>query len=127
MPAQWMLTDQGDMYFPTSGSGADAITTDPATCANIKIAAEFGLVKGEWTLDTNVGFPWMSIWGQKNPNVFSLKQLFRKTLFGIKVGMLPVASIEDLNLLYDSALRDTKYNARVKLANGQVVTVPGTP
>jgi hypothetical protein len=122
--AQWAQTIEGDMLFPTNGEGASAITTDPATCAAIKITAVFGMVLGEWTLDTTKGFPWLSIWSQKNPNAFSLKQLFRKTLLGIAVGMERVASIEDLALTYDSALRNLSYALFVRLASGQLVAVP---
>jgi hypothetical protein len=124
MAAQWALTTEGDMLFPTNGEGASAITTDPATCAEIKISCVFGLVLGEWTLDTTQGFPWLPIWSQKNPNVYALAALFRATILGISVGMLPVASIEDLSLTYAAAVRNLAYAAWVKLSSGQLVRVP---
>lgn len=112
------------MLFPLRGSGQAAITTDPATCAQIKIKSVFQMVLGEWSLDVNEGFPWPSIWSQKNPNLFALAQLFRKTLLGIRVGMPPVAAIVDLPLTYDPVTRNLQYGATVKLSSGQIVSVP---
>jgi hypothetical protein len=122
--AQWARTLTGDMLLPTIGSGQSAIVTDPATCAKIKIPSVFQFVKGEWVLDQNLGFPWPTVWSQKNPNLFVLKQLFRKTLLGITVGMPPVVAITDLAMAYASAIRDLKYSTAVRLATGQNVTVP---
>jgi hypothetical protein len=122
--AQWARDENGFMLFPTAGNGAAAIVTDAATCAEIKIPSVFGLVLGEWILDTTLGFPWRQIWGQKNPNLFGIRQLFRKALLAINVGMPPVASIVDLSTLYDANKRSLAYKASVRLATGQVVTVP---
>jgi hypothetical protein len=122
----------GSMLFPTTGStgpnaaqtnGAAAIVTDPALCAQIKIPSVLKFVLGEWILDTSEGFPWRTIWGQKSPDLFSLKQLIRKTLLGITVGMPPIASIVDLATTYDAALRNLLYQTSVKLSTGQIVTV----
>ncbi len=122
--AQWARTVDGDMLLPTIGSGQSAIVTDPATCAKIKIPSVLQFVKGEWVLDQNLGFPWLTVWAQKNPNLFALKQLFRKTLLGVSVGMPAIVQITDLAVIYTSAIRNLLYATSVRLATGQTVNVP---
>jgi hypothetical protein len=113
------------MFFPTNGHGADALVTDLAQIAAIKIPSVLEFVLGEWALDTALGFPWQSIWAQKRPNVPQIQALFRKAILAITVaGKLLVAAVTDLSVAYNPQTRDFSYQLAVTLVNGQQVSVP---
>jgi hypothetical protein len=117
---QWARTQSGDMLLPTMGEGASALVTDIGTCAVIKIKAGLQFILGEWFLDQTLGFPWLPIWQQRNPDVTSIRQQIRKFVLGVPT----VVEVVDLSVAYNAPLRDLQYALSARLSNGQIVSVP---
>lgn len=113
------------MLFPPNGQGADALVTDLAAIAAIKIPSVLEFVLGEWKLDEGLGFPWPQIWAQKNPLLPQLQALFRKAILAITINNAPlVASVTDLSIGLNTKARDLSYAVSVTLVNGQTVSIP---
>jgi hypothetical protein len=125
MPTEWARTETGDMYFPPNGQGADALVSDLATVAAIKIPSVLEFVLGEWKLDQSLGFPWQQIWAQKNPLLPQLQALFRKAILAITINSAPlVATVTDVSIALNTRERNLSYSVSCTLVNGQEITVP---
>jgi len=113
--------DPDDMLLPTIGNGADAIETDPATCAQIKFGSVLKFVLGEWAFDTSLGFPWpQQVWGQKTPDLVSLRHTFQRYILATP----PAVAIADSQIAFDREARVGKYAFQVTITSGQTVSVP---
>lgn len=79
-----------------------------------KLAARFQFFKGEWFLDQRQGLPYFRDVFVKNPNLDLIRSLFQKVI----VDTPGIASVSNLQLVFDPGARTLAFSFTAKLKNG---------
>lgn len=82
-----------------------------------ELNCRFAFGKGEWFLDLQQGFPWLTAVLVKNPDFRAIAQMIRRMILDCP----GVASVASLSTTFDAARRIFRWNAQIKHASGNYI------
>lgn len=108
--------NKNDIFLDASGRAV--IITDPVLVGAIKLRNRLLLFKGEWYLDTRIGFPWFQYVLVKNPDMGLIQRLLTRAILGTE----PFVSVDTLDLTFDPVTRALNIEFRARAADGRTLS-----